>query len=251
MRLRRLIIIGIVIIIISVPLVFQTQIKQFFKDFVLFPKIDKPTRAEITTLIETADKLNRTAEELFKKKITEVWRAQLRGEKTGSIYAEVLEKTAYTYRDTATRLNHEAYLIAAKTPAKPREIRIIFELAGWSPKLSIPERFYYYQGCLANLDSISAVAGKDAFAKIINIRTKYRFKPWLPPLNWGIGYYSFQGQLYHGGQEYLIVSAIMKGTNPDSLSRAPEPEYQEKKYEAEKKQAKLKKKPKKKITKRK
>jgi len=253
--LKRFILLCLVIVIIGLPIVFYSQIQHFFKYFILFPKIDTATRSDITYLLKTAEKLNQTAETLFKKRIAEVWRAQLRGEKTSSVYAEVYEKTAYTYRDTANRLNHEAYLIASRTQSKPREIRIVFELAGWSPGYLLPERYYFYQGCLSNLDSISAVAGKDAFNQVITIRAKYRLSKWLLPINWGIGYYSFQGQLYYGGEEYKIVTAIMKGANSSSLSYAPEPEYKEKKYqEMQKKKAKLSKKtkPKKKtVTKRK
>jgi hypothetical protein len=134
-------------------------------------------------------------------------------------------------------LNHEAYLIAAKTGAQPREIKIVFELAGWPEFFLLPERYYYYQGCLANLDSIATIAGKEAIPKISAIRSKYQLPKWSKPINWGIGYYSFQNRLYHGGEEYRIITAIDQGADINLLSRAPEPGYKEKIYAAQKKKA--------------
>jgi hypothetical protein len=239
MMFKRIIGFSIILIAIGLPLVYYAQIERFFHFYIPFPKIDTATRADITYLLKTAAKLNRSADMLFKKRIAEVWRSQLRGERTSAIYAEVLEKAAYTYRDTANRLNHEAFLITSKIPAKRREIKIVFELAGWPESYLLPERYYYYQGCLANLDSIATIAGKEAELKISSIRAKYRLPKWSKPINWGMGYYSFQNRLYHGGQEYLIATAIKQGADIKSLSRAPEPEYKEKKYEAEKKKARF------------
>lgn len=236
---KRIIVFSIIIIAIGLPLIYYSQLERFFHFYVPFPKIDTATRADITYLIKTGTKLNHTSDVLFKRRIADVWRTQLRGEQTSAVYAEVLEKAAYTYRDTANRLNHEAYLIASKTGAKPREIKIVFELAGWPESYLLPERYYYYQGCLANLESIASVAGKESISKINTIRTKYLLPKWSKPINWGIGYYSFQNRLYQGGQEYLIVNLINQGGDINSLSRGMEPGYKEKQYEAERKKAKL------------
>lgn len=227
---KRVIKLSIVIIIIGLPIVFYPQIQHFLKYFVLFPKIDSVTRTEITYLLNTADQLNQSAEILFKKSIAEIWREQLRGARIRGVYPEVLAKTSYTYRDTASRLNHEAYLIARRTNANSREMKIVFELAGWPMQLDLPEQYYYYQGCLATLGCISVGVGPDALAKVIAIRRKYSLSKWPPPLNWGIGYYTFQGKLYTGGEEYKIVATILKGADSSSLALAPEPEYPENKY---------------------
>ncbi|MFB3897030.1 MAG: hypothetical protein ACE14V_12080 [bacterium] len=236
---KRIIIFSIIIIAIGLPLIYYPQLERFFHFYVPFPKIDATTRADITYLVKAGAKLNQTSDILFKRRIADVWRTRLRGEQTSAVYAEVLEKAAYTYRDTANRLNHEAYLIASKTGAKPREIKIVFELAGWPESYLLPDRYYYYQGCLANLESISTITGKESITKINGIRMKYRLPKWSKPINWGIGLYSFQNRLYQGGQEYLIVDSINRGADINSLSRGMEPEYKEKQYEAERKKALL------------